>query len=63
MIKIVKAAVPPPFPSLLKKRGAIRIIFLLLFPLSNSIREGEIKGVSKKREVMQKLFYSIVPPL
>jgi hypothetical protein len=38
----------PPLPSLLKKRGAIRIIFLLWFPLSNSLREGKVKGVSKK---------------
>ncbi len=53
-----------PFPSLLKKRGVIRIIFFLLFPLSNSVREGELKGVSKKkRGAIRKLFYSIVPPL
>jgi len=44
MIKVVKAAVPPPSPLFFKKRGAIRIIFSLLFPLSNSFREGEIKG-------------------
>jgi hypothetical protein len=46
----------------LKKRRAIRIIFFLLFPLSNSVREGELKGVSKKREgAIGKSFYSIVP--
>jgi len=29
-----------PFPSLLKKRGAMQIIFLLLFPLSNLLERG-----------------------
>jgi hypothetical protein len=37
-----------PIPSLLKKRRAIREPpFFQSFPLSNSIREGELKGVSE----------------
>jgi len=37
-----------PLPLSFEKEKAIQIIFFLLFPLSNSVREGELKGVSKK---------------
>jgi len=37
-----------PNPSLLKKRGAIVIRTKQLLPLSNFVREGELKGVSER---------------
>jgi hypothetical protein len=33
-----------------QREGRCVLFYLLLFPLSNSVREGELKGVSKKRE-------------
>jgi hypothetical protein len=38
----------PPSLLFVKKRRAMWIILFTIFPLSNSVREGEIKGVSKK---------------
>jgi hypothetical protein len=47
MMKIVKAAVPPPSPLFFKREGRGDKHFKPLFPLSNSLREGELKGVSE----------------
>jgi hypothetical protein len=37
----------PPSPFFFKREGRCVLFYLLLFPLSNSVREGELKGVSK----------------
>jgi len=52
-----------PFPSLLKKRGAMRKLFYSIVPLSNSFREGEIKGVSykKRKDNVKKHLYILLP--
>jgi hypothetical protein len=52
----------PLSPLFEKERGDMKISS---YNCSSSLifREEETKGVSKKRDVMQKLFYSIVPPL
>jgi hypothetical protein len=34
----------PPCPLSLKKRGGISMNFFIIFPLSNFVREGELKG-------------------
>jgi hypothetical protein len=36
-------------PLSLKKRGGISMNLFYNFPLSNSVREGELKGVSQKK--------------
>jgi hypothetical protein len=42
----------PPFPLSLKKRGGISMNFFILFPLFNSVREGELKGVSQEKSTI-----------
>jgi hypothetical protein len=45
----------PPYPLSLKKRGGISMNFFIFFPLSNSVREGELKGVSQEKPILSKI--------
>jgi hypothetical protein len=45
----------PPSSLFFKRDGRYEYILFQLFPLSNSIREGELKGVSKSRKLQLKV--------